>query len=286
MSRGACPAVKTLDLALRTTIPLLNGKFTDASVYEEGKNKGKHKISERLQTNGNPRHQLGVCLDILLFATDWSMYDKSVNWQKEKILGENLVKLFIELKDEMKWTEIIYEDRLFWEPDYYKNYTADKKHFTHIHIDWMINSLKGKGKSEDEIIKNSPQANNTSFSTQLTARLSQINQQWESNNLSSVNLAAIPKTYSPDVNPVGSWQVKVEPWTWIYTFDVNGKVTWRDPLNNETGKGTWKISSGVISFSWANSTTTEIWKLPINPTAQTGNCTMKGKFHALNAVRL
>ena len=275
MGRDGCPAVKALDLALRTAIPLLGGSFEEPG----------GKSSRRLQTGGNPRHQLGVCLDILLFAQDWSMYDKSVDWQREKILGENLVQIFIDLKVEMEWTEIIYQDRLFWEPEYYKHYGADRKHFTHIHIDWMTNSLKGKGKSEDKIIKNSPQANNTRFSAPLAARLNQINRQWDNNQLSQIDLAGITKSYSADVNPVGSWTVRVGQWTWIYTIDATGNVTWRDPYNNETGKGTWKIASGVISFAWSQSTTTENWNLPINPTTQTGKCTMKGTPYGLNAVR-
>lgn len=275
MGRGACPAVRTLDLALRSSIPFLGGTYTEANGTS----------LSRLQISGNPRHQMGVCLDIILFSAPWS-YDKSVDWQKEKALGENLVRAFVDLKDAMKWTEIIFQDRLFWEPEYYKYYGADRKHFTHIHIDWMTNSLKGKGKSEDEIIKNSPQANNTSFTAPLTARLDRINQQFNNGQLSAINLATIPKTYSPDVNPIGDWRVVVDQWTWIYSFDANGNVTWRDPYNNQTGKGKWQIGPGAISLSWANSTTIESWSLPIQPSKQKGSATMKGKTYAVNAVRI
>lgn len=58
MARGACPAVRTLDLALRTSIPFFNGSFNDVRGG-----------SLRLQTAGNPRHQMGVCLDIFLFSS-------------------------------------------------------------------------------------------------------------------------------------------------------------------------------------------------------------------------
>ena len=58
MSRPACAAVRTLDSALRGTFPLLKGSFKDVN----------GKMSQRLQTSGNPRHQLGVCLDIMLFS--------------------------------------------------------------------------------------------------------------------------------------------------------------------------------------------------------------------------
>jgi hypothetical protein len=274
MSRGACPAVRTLDLALRTSIPFLGGTYKEAN----GKDFG------RLQITGNPRHQMGVCLDIILFCLPWSA-DKSVDWQVEKKLGENLVRAFVDLKDTMKWTEIIFQDRLFWEPEYYKPYTADRKHFTHIHIDWMLNSLKGKGKSEDEIIKSSTQADTTSFTASLTAKLDEIKTNWDAGTLSNVDLATIAKTYSPDVSPIGEWEVRVGQWLWEYTFEANGTVTWRDPFNNETGKGKWQIYPGAIGFSWINSTTTEIWNLPIKPTAQTGKTTMKNKTYVLTAVR-
>ena len=274
MARGACPAVRTLDLALRTSIPFFNGSFNDVRGG-----------SLRLQTAGNPRHQMGVCLDIFLFSSPQAL-DKSVDWQKEKKLGENLVRAFIDLKDEMKWTEIIFQDRFFWEPEYYKHYSQDRAHFTHIHIDWMTNSLKGKGKSEDEIITNSPQANNTNFTAPLTARLAQINQQYTNGQLSGIDMASITKTFRPEVNPVGEWRVIVDRWNWIYNFDANGNVTWRDPYNNQSGKGYWQIVPGAISITWINSTTTERWNLPIQPAQQKGKTTMKGITYEVTAVRL
>jgi hypothetical protein len=275
MSRAGCPAVKTLDSALRNSIPFLGGTYKEVNGTSLG----------RLQTSGNPRHQLGLCLDIILFCTPWSA-DKSVDWQKEKKLGENLVRAFVDLKDVMKWTEIIFQDRLFWEPEYYIRYGADRKHFTHIHIDWMTNSLKGKGKSEADIIANSPQANHTSFSSELAGRLFRINQQFTGDHLASINLGSIAKTYSPDVNPVGEWRVRVAQWMWIYTFDANGNVIWRDPYNNKSGKGKWQIRPGAISFSWINSATTESWNLPIQPSNQKGKTKMEGKTYEVNAVKL
>lgn len=275
MSRGACPAVRTLDLALRTEIPFLAGTYGES---------GGTRLP-RLQTGGNPRHQLGVCLDIILFAQDWSKKDPSVDYKSEMILGENLVKAFIELKNEMKWTEIIYEDRLFWEPEYYIRYGQDRAHFTHIHIDWMTNSLKGKGKSEDEIINNSPKANTTGFDASLRAKLKEINQKWNAGQLSNVSLATIVKTLSADINPVGTWEVKVANWKWIYEINANGTVAWRDPYSGVDGTGSWKVGSGVITFKWNDSTTTESWNLPIKPAAQTGKTVVEGKPYVVNAVR-
>jgi len=275
MSRGPCPAVRTLDSALRTSIPFLDGTYKEWG----------GKSLPRLQIDGNPRHQMGVCLDIILFCEPSLSADKSVDWQTEKKLGENLVRAFVDLKDSMKWTEIIFQNRLFWEPEYYKGYGADRKHFTHIHIDWMLNSMKGQGKSEGDIIAGSLQANTTSFTGFLTGKLDTINQNFENGTLPSIDLSTIGKTYAPDVDPVGEWDVRVGEWYWIYKFDANNNVTWSDPFNNETGKGKWQIGPGAINFTWINSTTTEKWFLPINASEQKGTTTMKGKTYVVNAVR-
>src|SRR5690242_19669519 len=109
---GACPAVKTLELALKTTIPFLAGTYEEWNGAKMG----------RLQISGNPRHQMGVCLDIILFSEAGLAKDKTLDWRTEKALAENIVKAFVDLKGDMKWTEIILQDRLFWEPEYYKHY--------------------------------------------------------------------------------------------------------------------------------------------------------------------
>jgi hypothetical protein len=228
---------------------------------------------------------MGVCLDILLVSREWKL-DASVDWKREKLLAENLVRAFVDLKDDMKWTEIILQNRLFWEPEYYKHYTQDQAHYTHIHIDWMTNSLKGKGKSEADIIALSPQAKNDGFRSTLTARLQGIKNQFDGDSLPVIDLAAIAKPLNPDLNPVGDWRVAVGQWIWIYSFDASGNVTWRDPLNGLNGKGTWKNAPGLINFQWANSTTTENWKTPIKPSEQKGTTTMKGTTYEVNAVRL
>jgi hypothetical protein len=271
---SACPAVITLQSALKTSIPFLAGTYQEWNKSTQA----------RLQVSGNPRHQMGVCLDIILFCEAGLSGDKTVDWKSEKLLGENLVKLFVDLKDDMKWTEIIFQDRLFWEPQYYKHYGGDRKHFTHIHIDWMTNGLKGQNKTEAEVLTGSPQKNTTGFSSALMGRLSLINQQFTGGTLSGVTLATIPKGTSSDLNPVGSWNVSVDRWLWKYNFLADGSVTWRDPFNNMTGSGKWEISAGSISFTWLNSKTTEKWDVPIKP-LKTGKTTMEGKTYDVNAVR-
>ena len=191
-----------------------------------------------------------VCLDIILFSKPGLAKGKTIDWKSEKALAENIVKVFVDLKADMKWTEIILQDRLFWEPEYYKHYGADEKHFTHIHIDWMTNSLKGLGKDEATILAASPQKDTTGFYGSLATRLSILNSQFTAGTLVGQNIATIPKSSSPDDNPVGIWQVRVASWLWTYSFNADGSVTWRDPFNNETGKGKWGINAGKIAFTW------------------------------------
>jgi hypothetical protein len=86
--------------------------------------------------------------------------------------------------------------------------------------------------------------------------------------------------------PAGRWQVSVDKWTRIYTFDASGNVSWLDPFNKKSGKGTWKVDPGVMTLSWIGSTTKETWSLPLRPTEQKGSCTMDGTAYVVKAVRL
>jgi hypothetical protein len=69
---------------------------------------------------------------------------------------------------------------------------------------------------------------------------------------------------------VGTWTVKFMQWTWFYTFTADGRVTWRDPLNNKTGEGRWSLLPSLINLSWTGSTTKETWKRPVKPDDQEG----------------
>lgn len=69
---------------------------------------------------------------------------------------------------------------------------------------------------------------------------------------------------------LGAWIVKFKRWTWEYTFTGDGKVTWRDPLNNMQGSGRWVLSPRSINLSWLTSPTKESWQRPINAGNQSG----------------
>ena len=70
---------------------------------------------------------------------------------------------------------------------------------------------------------------------------------------------------------VGTWTVKFMQWTWEYTFTADGRVTWRDPGNNETGAGRWALAE-KLNFSWTGSSTKETWNRPIRSRSSSCGC--------------
>jgi len=69
---------------------------------------------------------------------------------------------------------------------------------------------------------------------------------------------------------VGTWTVKFMQWTWEYVFTSDGRVTWRDPLNNEKGSGRWALMGKMINLSWTGSSTKETWNRPVQAADQSG----------------
>lgn len=113
------PAVTSLIRTLRI-IPALQGSYGT-----------KGHTLPRLQWRANGglnRHDAGLALDIILFSAK----------ESERIFAWRLADLFVLNKWEMGWSSFIYMD-LTWgkSKDEPSPYTADKRHFDHIHIDWM-----------------------------------------------------------------------------------------------------------------------------------------------------
>jgi hypothetical protein len=69
---------------------------------------------------------------------------------------------------------------------------------------------------------------------------------------------------------LGTWTIKFMHWTWEYTFTPDGRVTWRDPLNNERGEGRWALTPKVVYMTWKGSDTKESFDRPIRPENQPG----------------
>ena len=92
------------------------------------------------------------------------------------------------------------------------------------------------------------------------------------------------------VMPDTSWTVKVDRWTWTYSFktypgaNIAGTVSWRDDGNGRHGNGTWKIVGDEMQIGWLSSKTKETWDLPFEPRHTTGTCVMDGTSYDLTAV--
>jgi len=77
------------------------------------------------------------------------------------------------------------------------------------------------------------------------------------------------------------WRVRVDRWTWVYTFSARGTVSWRDPFNGMHGNGNWRIEKDKLITRWSASKTWEEWDLPINPRSASGQCHMDGTTYDL-----
>lgn len=117
----ACPAAAELFRALRTNIPLLAGQYKE----RDGT------MLDRLQlpsAGGLTRHTAGLALDIVLFKSN----------PQERALAHHIFKLFLEYKHRINWLGLIYENTACNQNGQPLSYTKDDKHWTHIHIDWLI----------------------------------------------------------------------------------------------------------------------------------------------------
>jgi hypothetical protein len=154
---------------LQSSIPFLNATYREHN--------GAHLPRVQWRAGGGlNRHDAGLALDIILFA----------NVERERILAENIVVMLNDNQPSMNWLSLIYEDVVISGNGVTRHYTQDRKHFTHIHIDWMRYELYlQSGKTR---IPWSAEAYTRGFSASLSAELRLLNNDWESGQLSRVNL--------------------------------------------------------------------------------------------------
>jgi hypothetical protein len=74
-----------------------------------------------------------------------------------------------------------------------------------------------------------------------------------------------------------TWTVRVDRFTWIYTFSRRGTVSWMDPYNGQHGNGSWRIEKDKMIVRWSSGSWDE-WDLPINPRCATGKCHMDDEY--------
>ena len=170
-----CPAVEELRSSLRGSIPFLAGTYREHN--------GEHlpRLQWRLGDGTLNRHDAGLALDIILFN----------NIERERILAENLLALFVDLQSDMHWLSAIYRDVIISATGIPGNYTQDTRHYTHIHIDWMRYELYVRtGRTS---IPWSPEAYTRGFGASLSAALVVLNNAWLANELSRIDLRHIPR---------------------------------------------------------------------------------------------
>lgn len=115
-----CPAVRTLAQVLLDTVPLLTETYVEVNGAP----------MPRLQWKKDGtlnRHDAGLALDLILFA----------NRASEQQLALRIIDAFLQCRPAMQWYGIIYMDFQYDRSGTRNPYTNDKKHMTHIHIDWL-----------------------------------------------------------------------------------------------------------------------------------------------------
>jgi hypothetical protein len=167
-----CPAVNELMSCLETNIQFVNSRYG-------GINNQLPRLQWRSKGTLN-RHDAGLALDIMLSADN----------PQEDLLAKNLVSFFLDYHDVLQWRGMIYRD-VYFDGSKLKpqNYTQDRDHFTHIHIDWLDMKLVVKNDDSSNFSIGWPQeamANN--FTDIISTSLSDLSQQFDNNELYEVDL--------------------------------------------------------------------------------------------------
>ncbi len=169
-----CPAVRELMATLRASVPFLN------STYPEHNGQQFPRLQWRKDGTLN-RHDAGLALDIILFA----------NVERERILAENLVWAFADHQSEMQWRSVIYKDVAISGSGVPVHYMQDRRHFTHVHIDWFDYGLyTGTGGTS---IPWPPEAHTGGFGAILGPDLQGLSDDWDGGQLASVDLMHLPR---------------------------------------------------------------------------------------------
>jgi hypothetical protein len=189
---------------------------------------------ERLQLSPDSRHQgetdphkTGRAIDIVLDAQR----------PTEKMEGEILVQAFIDLSADMQWQYLIYAKRA-WDPlkTYEqaiprianpRDYTTDwerarYEHMTHIHIQWS-DEKKDIDPSKETLVQ----------------RLQ--DDSWADSTL---------EDFSDQL--VGAWNVQIGGWSGLFTFSVDGSVSWANSRSSLKHPGRWRFTNNQLLWSFSD----------------------------------
>jgi len=92
--------------------------------------------------------------------------------------------------------------------------------------------------------------------------------------------------YTAFISPVGTWNVRVGVWTWIYTFNKDGSAKWSDIRRppTQTGGGSWKKTDDLLEISW-DTGSREQWDLPLKLSGQSGILVGQGRIITADKMR-
>ncbi|HMS41155.1 MAG TPA: hypothetical protein PKE69_13070 [Pyrinomonadaceae bacterium] len=164
------PAVNALMRELGATIPMLTQTYQDV----------RGRLPRLQYKSGGTSHLIGIALDVVLH--------KRV--PNHRILAHHLVALFVRYADQMRWSQIIYEQSNWVRRGnsvQYLIYTRDSRHDSHIHIDWWKT-----GAIEGNTINIPANANITGFAQTMRNDLLQVSNLWSNNQLTILDLPTDP----------------------------------------------------------------------------------------------
>jgi hypothetical protein len=107
---------------------IIRGKYYDVAAKKELPRfqgpAGPHK------TDDHDPHKEGRAVDIILFA----------NIEHERLIADELVNVFLKVRDKMKWSAVIYNKKE-WNSagkEFPRGGDPINQHVTHIHIEWRL----------------------------------------------------------------------------------------------------------------------------------------------------
>ena len=240
------------------------------------------------------RHTSGLAMDVML----------DIREPEEKALADGIISVLIKHYKLMEWSDIIYSD---WKPDgsihYYhipggghgyggtplmrNNYTSDKEHTNHFHIDWVDFGLKNlPPEFAKDPYQQSAAAKKTGFASALQPDLEAVKR--------GERLPGPPGVATPTWL-WGWWKVTADGEGYYYYFGLAGFVAWTDerptnasqPIVHPQNKGIFRMSgNSELDITWdhiAGGQTKEHFKTVGSTRQMSGTSNRYGPLTAVKA---
>jgi hypothetical protein len=204
------------------------------------------------------RHTSGLAMDVML----------DIRESEEKALADGIIGVLIKHHRAMQWSDIIYSD---WNPDgsiaYYhipggghgyggtplarNNYTADKEHTNHFHIDWVDFKLKNPAPLfQSDPYQWSTAAKTTGFLSAITPDLEAVK---------GGKRVPGPPAASTPTWLWGWWKITEDGDLYYYYFGLSGFVAWTyakpanrgAPIVSVQNKGIFRLAGkSELDITW------------------------------------